>query len=86
MEHRDAAVECFLLGNGEAGAYATVAAAVVPLSSQGKSGFNLCEEFLDIFVLVGGGLGELDESILENIVSVRGRGSQVVKVGVKVLG
>ena len=37
-------------------------------------------------MLVGGGLGELDESILENIVSVRGRGSQVVKVGVKVLG
>ena len=37
-------------------------------------------------MLVGGGLGDLTESPLDNLVAVRSGVSQVVEVGVEVLG
>ena len=44
------------------------------------------EEFLDLVVLVGGGLGELAKIPLDNIVAVRGGGCQVFEIGVEVFG
>ena len=86
MELRDAAVEGFLLGGIEVRVSAASATAVVPSSSLEKGGFNLREEFFDLVVFFGGGLGVLVKSPLDNLISVNGGGGQEVEVGVKFLG
>ena len=69
------------------GAVSAAAAAdtEAPSSSRGKGRFKLRQEFFDLVVLIGGGFGELVESPLDDIISVRGGGGQVSEVGVKVL-
>ena len=62
---------------GEVGAPSAVATAVVTSYSQGKGGFKIREEVFDLVVLVGGVLGELAESPLEDLIAVRGGGGQV---------
>ena len=94
LQSRDAAVQGFFLCGrdgvtDDAVATAVAAAAndaVALSSSRGKGGFNLCEEFLDLVLLTGGGPGELVESPLENLVSMLGGGCQVVKMDVKIFG
>ena len=57
---------------------------VVDSSSQGDCGFQLPEEVFDLVVLGGGGLGDLDEALLDDVVAVCGGGGPVVEVGVKI--
>ena len=65
----------FLLCGGEGVAFSDAAVDVVaPSSSRGKGKFKLSEELLDIVVLVGGGFGELAESLLDDLVAMRGSG------------
>ena len=91
LELRDAAVEGFFLFGGVgvvggAGVAAASAAAVVLSSNGGKGGFNPREEFLDFAVLARGGLSEMVERTLDDIVTVCGCGRQVVEMGVKIVG
>ena len=58
---------------------AATAANVALSSSLGKGGIKICEEFFDLVVRVGGRIGDLDESPLDDLVAVRGGGSQLVE-------
>ena len=42
--------------------------------------------FFDIVVLGGGGLGDMAEALVDDVVALCGSGDQVVKVGVKIQG
>ena len=71
---------------GAGAANAAASAAVVSSSNGGKGGFNLREKFLYFAVLDSGGLSEMVERPLDNVVTVCHCGCQVFEMGAKIVG